>query len=174
MAISRQKKEKILKNLIEKIKKAKLLILLNYQGVTVPEVQKLRKILKEENIDYLVVKKTLIEKAFQKNNIKGLAINEFKMPVSLIVSKEADPAAVRLLSNFQKETNKTEFIKGFLEGEILDKDALKALAAIPKREELLAKLVYSIASPLSGFVYVMKANLNSLVYALDRIREKKA
>ncbi len=173
MAISRAKKEKILKDLTKKLKKAKLLILLDFQKVTVPEVQILRKVLKKEGIDYLVAKKTLVQKALQKNKIKDLVLKDLKVPVSLIISKEADPAAARIIKDFQNKTKKTEFLKGFLEGKMLEKNDLIMLAGIPSREELLAKLISSIASPISGLTYALKGNLTSLVSVLSQVSKKK-
>lgn len=174
MPISRSKKEKILGDLNKKLQKAKFFILLNYLGVSVPEIQKLRKLLKKENIEYLVVKKTLIKKALLKSNMKGIDLKDFKTPVSIVISEKADPLPAKLIKNFQKETKKMEFIKGFLEDRILDKNSLKMLADIPSREELLSALLGSISAPIRGLVLTLGGGLNNLVHVLSAIRDKKS
>lgn len=173
MAISRAKKEKILKNIIEKLKKAKLFILLDYSGATVSEIQNLKKRLKEKNVEYFVARKTLIQKALREVKINDLNLRELKKPVSLVLTDKKDPAAAKVIKDFQRETRKTEFLKGFLEGEVLEKNDLVMLASISSREELLAKLIGSIASPVSGFIYVLKSNLTGLVSVLRQASEKK-
>ena len=81
-----------------------------------------------------------------------------------------------LLKEFIKET-KTEALTvkaGLADGQVIDVAAVDALASLPSREELLAKLVGSMQAPISGLVNVLQGNIRNMVYVLDAVRAKKA
>lgn len=167
MAKKREEKEKIVKNLEESFKKAKIVIFSDYTGLKVKEMQKLREILKEKG-KFLVTKKTLLKKAMDKIGLKiedkileGLGL--------LFAEKDLDP--LKILVDFLKEHEKLKIKGGFLEGQTLSLEEILNLAKLPTKKELLTKLVFQIKSPLINLENVLKTNLIRLIYIFKQIKQ---
>ena len=97
-------------------------------------------------------------------------------PTAIAYSAEDTVAPAKILKDFIKET-KTEALTvkaGIADGQVIDAAAVEALASLPSREELLAKLVGSMQAPISGLVNVLQGNIRNMVYVLDAVRAKKA
>ena len=97
-------------------------------------------------------------------------------PTALAYSTEDAVAPAKILKEFIKET-KTEALTvkvGICDGQVIDAAGVEALANLPSREELLAKLVGSMQAPISGLVNVLQGNIRNMVYVLDAVRAKKA
>ena len=91
-----------------------------------------------------------------------------------MVSSKNDPVApAKLISEFIKDNRIMEIKGGLVEGKVIDADAVKALANLPSREVLIARLLGSMQSPITGFVNVLQGNIRNLVYALDAVRQQK-
>ena len=91
-----------------------------------------------------------------------------------MVSSKNDPVApAKLISEFIKDNRIMEIKGGLVEGKVIDADAVKALANLPPREVLIARLLGSMQSPITGFVNVLQGNIRNLVYALDAVRQQK-
>ncbi|MBU0708043.1 50S ribosomal protein L10, partial [Patescibacteria group bacterium] len=82
--------------------------------------------------------------------------------------------AAKILKDFSKTHPQVELSSGYLDGKVLDQVSVAELAALPSRDELIAKTVYTIKAPITGFVNVLAGNLKGLVYALKAISENKA
>ena len=97
-------------------------------------------------------------------------------PTALAYSAEDAVAPAKILKAFIKET-KTEALTvkaGLVDGQVIDAAAVNALADLPSREELIAKLLGSMQAPVSGLVNVLQGNIRNVVYALEAVRAKKA
>ena len=79
-------------------------------------------------------------------------------------------APAKIISDFIKETEKTEIKAGVLEGKVVDVAAVKALASLPSREVLLAKVLGSMNAPITGFVTALSGNIRNLLYVLNAIK----
>ena len=91
-----------------------------------------------------------------------------------MVSSDTDPVvAAKLISEFIKENRIMEIKGGLVEGKVIDAEGVKSLANLPSREVLLARLLGSMQSPITGFVTVLQGNIRNLVYALDAVRQQK-
>jgi large subunit ribosomal protein L10 len=91
-----------------------------------------------------------------------------------MVSSNKDPVApAKLISEFIKDNRILEIKGGLVEGKVIDAEAVKSLSSLPPREVLLARLLGSMQSPITGLVTVLQGNIRNLVYALDAIREQK-
>lgn len=147
--------------------------LADFTGLDVPEVTRLRKRLRDEDIVYRVVKNRLALIAVKNAGIQGLE-EVFQGPTGL-ASSETDPiAAVRLLHEFASETNGLPRLKGgFADGRVFREDQLETLAQLPPREVLLGQVVSSIQSPLTGLALCLGGLLQSLVLVLNEIAGKK-
>ena len=96
---------------------------------------------------------------------------------ALAISTTDPVAPAKVLSDFQKEINKTvktfNIKAGILDGKVIDAEGVKALAELPSREVLLAKLAGTMQAPISGLVSVMAGTIRKFVYAVDAVRQQK-
>jgi len=173
MAKTRQQKEKEIEKLAEKLSKMKALVFANYDGLKVKEVDELRKILRDQGIDYLVSKKTLMKLALKKAGLKEIKVDELVGGVGLAFGYEDEVLPAKLLNDFAKTHQSLKLVGGILENKFIAKEKVLELARIPGKQELLAKTVWVIKSPISGFVNVLSGSLKSLLYVLNSIKDKK-
>lgn len=174
MAKTKAQKKEILDGLKEKLDDMKSAVFVNFSGIPVKEINGLRNTCKDENISYIVAKKTLLKKILKDKGLADIKDDDFNGEVATVISFEDEIAPAKLVSIFFKDHDKMKILGGVLEGELINEDKVKALAKLPSKPELLAKVVGSIASPLSGFVNVLSGNLRNFVYALNAISEKKS
>lgn len=165
-------KKQVVNELSEKIKGAVSMVLADYRGLTVEQDTDLRNALRKAGIEYRVVKNTLTKLAMEQNGLEG--INPYlNGPTALAVSN--DPVApAKVLSEYAKKYEKLELKIGVVEGKIIDKDGIKALAELPSKDVLVARVLGGLQAPVYGFVNVLNANLRGLVVALNAIAEQKA
>lgn len=169
--ILEQKKEKV-RQLAEKMAKAKTIVLADYRGVTVEEDTKLRSELRKENVEYKVVKNTYTLLAAKQNNLESLE-EYLHGPTSIAMSYDDPVAPARLLVNYAKTNKNFELKAGILEGELIGVDRLIELANLPSRDVLIATLLSRMNAPISGFANVLNANIRGLAIALNAIAEQK-
>jgi large subunit ribosomal protein L10 len=153
---NKQVKEVKVNEIAEKLGKAKSVVLVTYQGITVEQDTALRKKLRDAGIDYKVYKNTLVARAAKSLNIEGLD-PYLEGPVSIAFGYENETLAAKLLSDFAKESKKLELKAAYVDGSVLDAEGVKMLATIPSKEVLIGKFLGSIKSPLSNLVYMLNA-----------------
>lgn len=176
MPKNKQQKQDILSNLSEKIKKSKSVVFAGFNALGVKDNEALRSKLLQENSEYYVAKKTLINRAFKDSKIEGLDTRQFDGKLATIFSYEDEVAPAKIIGEFRKDkekANKIFFLGGILENKLLTKEQVEALSQLPSKTELYAKMVGSLNSPISGFVNVLAGNLRNLVGVLKAISEKK-
>ncbi|NLY17471.1 MAG: 50S ribosomal protein L10 [Clostridiaceae bacterium] len=165
------KKEKVA-HWSKKFKEAKSFVLADYRGLTVEQDTKLRKAMREAEIEYSVVKNSIARFAAKENGYDGL--DEYlKGPTAIALSMQDPVTPSKVLSKFAKEFGKLDIKAGVVEGKILDIESIKSIANLPSKEELVAKVVGGLSGPLYGIVNVLNANIRGLVIALNAIAEKK-
>jgi large subunit ribosomal protein L10 len=170
-------KETILRDLKEKIKGAKSIIFAGFNALGVKDNENLRAQFRKEKSEYFVAKKTLMNLAFKDAKLDKLNVRDFDGKVAAVFSYEDEVAAAKIIGNFRKDKDKTArifFLGGLLDGKLMSKEEVEALAMLPGKQELYARLVGSINAPISGFVNALAGNLRNLVYVLKAIEEKKA
>ena len=148
-------KQPIVAAIAEDVKDAQSVVLVDYRGLTVAQDTELRKQLRAAGIIYKVCKNTMMKRAFEGTQFEGLA-EYLEGPSAMAVSKDDATAPARILCKFAKEAEKLEVKAGVVEGKVYDEAGVKALSAIPSREELLSKLLGSIQSPIANFARVIK------------------
>lgn len=153
---NKQVKEVKVNEITEKLGRAKSVVLVTYQGITVEQDTALRKKLRDSGIDYKVYKNTLVARAAKSLNIEGLE-PFLEGPVSIAFGYENETLAAKLLSDFAKESKKLELKAAYVDGSVLDAEGVKMLATIPSKEILIGKFLGSIKSPLSNLVYMLNA-----------------
>lgn len=180
MPKTKQQKKEILRDLTAKISRAKAVVFASFSGLKVKENEELRKKLKQENSEYCVAKKTLMNLAFKDLKIGGLEPREFEGRVAAIFGYGDEVAPARIVKDFKKQypaengqEEKIDFVGGILENKFINAEKVRELSELPGRQELYARIVGSINAPVSGFVNVLAGNIRKLVYVLKAIEEKK-
>lgn len=175
MATKAFKAEKI-EAVREKIAKAKVAIVTENKGLSVEKITKLRRELQQGNGDYTVVKNTLAKLAIQGTEFEPLA-ELLVGPVVLALGYEDQVSPAKTIAQFAKEkvnADKIAIKGGCLDGKLLDVSEVDALAKLPSKEELYAKMLGCVNSPASGIANSVNAVMRALVYALDQVKEQKS
>ena len=164
MSKNRELKVQVVADIVEKLKGAQSMVVCSYSGLTVEQVTNLRRLCREQEVHYCVLKNRLVLRALQELGINGLD-HLLEGPNAFVFSTKDVTNAPKIVNDFIEKNKLTSLeIKGGLMGtEVLDVAGVKALAALPSREELLATVVGCLVSPVS-----------SLVAVLDEIAEQKA
>ena len=148
-------KQPVVQEISESIKEAQSAVLVDYRGLTVAEDTQLRKQLREAGVSYKVYKNTMMNFAFKGTDFESLS-QVLEGPSALAISTTDATAPARILAKFAKTAPALEIKAGVVEGTFYDADGMKAIAAVPSREELLAKFLGSIQSPIANFARVLK------------------
>jgi len=147
-------------------------VLADFRGLNVGQVMKLRRSLREAGIEYRVYKNTLIKIAADRAGVSGLD-PYLEGPTAIAFSGQDPVAPAKILAGFAKESRILKVKCGVLKGETIDSDQVARLAALPSREVLLAQIVGSMKSPITGLVNVLAGPARKLVWALDAVRAQK-
>jgi large subunit ribosomal protein L10 len=147
-------KKPIIEEIQSSIKDAKSVVVVDYRGLTVEQDTRLRKTLRENNITYKVYKNTMINFAIQGTEFEGLA-PYLEGPTAIAISTEDATAPARAICKFAKEAPKLEVKAGIVEGTAYDAAGITQIASVPSKEELLAKLLGSMKSPISNLARVL-------------------
>lgn len=151
---------------------SKNVVLVDYCGLTVAEDTKLRRSMREAGVKYTVVKNTLLRIAAKDAGIEGMDVYLEKN--TAIAAAPEDPVAVaKILADFAKEHKALEIKAGVLDGKMITCDEIKALAELPSREVLLAKMLGSMQAPISGLANVLQGTIRNFVYVLEAVRKEK-
>lgn len=175
MPKTRLQKQEILRTIEEKIKKSKSIVFAKFDALGVKDNEALRSNLKKSDSEYLVAKKTLLDIAFKEKGIENLQIKNFEGKIAAVFAYGDEVAPAKAVYDFKKgKEDKIEFVGGVLENKYLNKEQVSALAMLPSKNELYAKMVGSLNAPITGFVNVLAGNLRKFVYVLKAIEEKKS
>ena len=170
--MNRAEKAAEIESLKAKFSRAQLAILADYKGLSVAAMTDLRRKLRTHQTSLKVVKNRLAKIAVKGTDADYL-VSHF-VGTTIVALSEGDPAAAaKVLSDFQKDNEKFKLKVGLLTGKALDLNALKALASMPSREQLIAKLMGSMNAPASNLVSVLSQIPRQLVTVLSAIRDQK-
>ena len=151
-----EKKQAIVADLAEKLKSSTAGVLVNYQGITVEDDTAMRKALREAGVKYMVMKNSLTGRACDEVGLGDM--KQYLNGMTAIAISENDPIApAKVIKKYADKIESFQILAGYLDGAVVDKDTVVALADIPAKEVLIAKLLGSIKSPLYGFAYALQA-----------------
>ena len=167
-----EEKKQIVENLHERFSRSKVVIITDYKGLDVMNINDLRKKLSEAEIEYQVVKNTLLVRASEDTDV-ALIKDTFKGPSAIALSYEDPVAPAKILTEFASDNKKLEIKAGVMNGKALDPDAIKALAKLPSREVLLSQLLSTINGVPTQFVRVLNAIPQQLLNVLLAIKDQK-
>lgn len=172
--LTKQQKAKIIEELKEKIEKNPAVLMVDFAGLKVADLENLRRELKKQGIELKITKKTLIQKMFSHS---GINFNVFNFPgsIGLIFSPEEGIAASKITYKFssEKKEPKLKILGGFINKIFFSADKIVELAKLPSKEVLLTQLVYTLNSLPRTLVGVLNGNIQKLVIALDAITKKQ-
>ena len=147
-------KQPIIDEISASIKDAQSVVVVDYRGLTVAQDTQLRKELREAGVTYKVYKNTMMNFAFKGTDFESLA-PVLEGPSAIAISAEDATAPARVLAKFAKNAPALEIKAGVVEGTFYDANDMKAVAAVPSRDELLSKLLGSLQSPMANFARVI-------------------
>lgn len=172
MAKSRQQKEETLKTLKEKLAQAKSVVFASFAGLKAKEIEDLRSRVRKEGMTYTVAKKTLMKKAFDEAGVAGTNPKSLTGSIGTLFGQD-EVSGAKLLDTFRKDHEALKLLGGILENKFVDAAGVLALAKLPGKQELLAKLAGTLQAPISGFVNVLAGNLRNLLNVLGAIKNNK-
>ena len=168
-----EEKRQISEDLHERFLKSAVVIVTDFKGLDVTAITELRRKLQEEQIDFQVVKNSLLMRAAKDTDV-ALITDAFKGPSAIAVSYQDPVAPAKVLTQFAKSNEKLEIKAGVMRNRALDLDAIKALASLPSRDELLAKLLGTMNEVPTAFVRVLSEIPRRLLNVLQAVKDQKA
>ncbi len=171
--MNRESKQQKISEMHEKLKAAKAVFLADFRGMDVEKANALRSELRNVSVEYKVIKNTLLDLASAETDKVALS-SHYKGPTAIALSYEDPVAAAKVLSKFSKDNQNVFKLKaGILSGKSITVADIQALADLPSREVLIAKMLGTLNAPIANFVGTLAAVPGSFVRALDAIRAKK-
>ena len=165
-------KKKVVEQLKERLSKSCIVIVTDYKGLDVSTINDLRRKLREENIDYQVVKNTLLTRAAAETDV-DLIKDHFKGPSAIALSYEDPVAPAKILSDFAKDHDALEIKVGVMNGQVLEVSRIKALSALPSREALLAQFLSVLNAVPTKFVRTLNEIPKKFLLVLTAIKDQK-
>ena len=166
-------KKTVVADIKDKMSRAQSIVLVDYRGLTVEEVTDLRNQFRKAGVEYAVLKNTMLTLAARDLQIEGLE-EHLKGPTAVAFGYEDPVAPAKIITEYAKKNKKISVKCGLVDQKVIDVDGVTALAELPPKEVLIAKLMGSLNSPISGFVGVLSGVLRSFVYAVEAVRKQKA
>jgi large subunit ribosomal protein L10 len=171
--MNREQKAQAISEFSEGIGKATNAFLIAFRGVTVPQVTELRKQVRESGSDYVVVKNTLALIALKDSPLVELR-KEFKGETAVAYNTTDAVALAKVLTKFAKDVpNAVQFKGAMLGGQIVPAAEIANIAALPSREELIAKVLFLMQHPIRGLATVLQANIRNLAVVLGQIAKER-
>lgn len=156
----------------KKMTQAKVMVLMDFSGVNVEQVNRLRKEIRELGDEVRVVRNTLVKRVAKKLGHDAL-LPHLEGPTAIAFGYKDPVAPVKALVKQAGEIEKLKFKTGFLDGRLLDPEQIKALSKLPGRNELLSMLLSVLQGPMRNLVGVLSGPIRKLAYALEAIRKQK-
>lgn len=172
MLLTKEKKKELIKEFESKLENSKSVVLADYRGLKVSQLQALRDKMFTAKIDLKVVKNKLFGLALKAKNI---SIEESILDKPLLAAFDSDDevAPCKIINEFTKENESLQILGGVINKKFAALSEIKILANLASREEMYAKVVGSCAAPIRGFVNVLAGNLRGLMSVLRQYKESK-
>lgn len=171
--LTKQRKREFVEMLTEEIKGNNINLLVSFSGLSVSKMQQLRSELKEAGCKMMVVKNTLLEKAYQNVSYDEVC-RDISGPIFIIWSKESDEiGVVKNLFSFKKRAGKIDIKAGILGNKILTSADLEKIGRLPGRKEIEAKIVWNLKAPIVRIINSLKYPVTRVVQDVRQIAETK-
>ena len=167
-----EEKKHITEDLHGRFKRSQLVVLTDFKGLDVASVSDLRRKLKEADVEYKVVKNTLMARASQDTPVAVLS-DHFKGPGAVAISYQDPVVPAKILTKFADDSKKLEIRAAVLNGQLIDAIGVKALAALPSREVLLGQLLSVMVAVPASAVRVLAGVPRALVNVLTALKDQR-
>lgn len=169
--IGRKCRELMVEQMVRHLEGSKNIIITNYKGLKVKEIEELKNALKQASTHYAIVKNSLLKRALEHSDFKK-AIKLIEGAIGIGTGCGDVVKISKILVNFKKKYSPFVICGGFLDREFVSAELITELAALPTREVLLAKFVSGLKSPINGFVSGLSGILRKLICVIDAISKK--
>ena len=170
--MTREEKVAEVEALSGKFAKAKIAIVADYKGLTVPVLQELRHNLRRNDAEFRVAKNTLLIRAVEDTEFKGL--QEHFVGATAVAVSYGDPVTpAKILADFCKDHPELKIRSALLDGKLLSADDITALSKLPSKEVLLGQMLSVMNAVPTGLVQVLSGVPRTFLYALQAVKEKK-
>lgn len=171
--LTKQQKSKIVEDLTEKFKRQKIAIFSDFTGVSVSKFQILRRILKKDQAEYKVTKKTLFDRALQETGV-NLKTKELRGEIGATFGYGEETAPAKILLKFSRQNETFKILGGILGNRILSAKEVITFAKLPPREIIMGQLLNVMQSPIRGLATVLEGNIKNLAVVLNKIQSSKS
>lgn len=144
----------------------------DYRGLTVAQLSDLRKLLREGNFEYKVVKNTLARIAAEGTSV-SVAKDSFRGPVGIAIGYDDPVLTVKKVLEYSKKNDKLKVNAGLVEGALCAAADLKAVADLPPKQILLSMMAGAFQAPMTKMACLLNATLAKFEYALEALKDKK-
>ena len=167
-----EEKKEFVEQLRARFLKSRVVILTDYKGLDVASMTELRSKLSEAQIEYQVVKNTMLRMASEGTGVESIK-DDFKGPSAIALSYDDPVSPAKILTEFAKKNPKLEIRVGVLNGRSMDLTAIKALSALPSREEMLSKFLATMLAVPTSLVTALSDVPRRMVNVLQAIKDQK-
>ena len=166
-------KEKILAETSERIREVRGLYLADFSGMSVRTLSLLRRKCRDQNVEFRVIKNTLLKRAF---NARGITeLDDYLVgPTGLVFSPVSEMSPAKILADFAKEHERPRIKAAVVDGQLFDDRAVARLAALPSREVLMSQLLATFIAPLTQFLAVIEATVALPAVMADVLERERA
>jgi large subunit ribosomal protein L10 len=164
-------KEEAVRSLAELMARSKSIYLADFQGMNVDLVSRMRRRLREANVEFRVAKNTITKRALKENGVESLD-RYLEGPTGIAFGSD-EVSGAKILAEFAREFEKPALKAAYVAGHVYGPDGIKSLAQLPPREVLLGQFIGGLRSPLQGVVGVLAGSLRQVVGVMDAIAKKK-
>lgn len=172
--MQRNEKNKIIEELKEKVSRSSGMYLADFTGITVQQVNELRKELYKAGIEYRVVKNTLLKKALESLSGYEKMYDKLVGPTAIAFGYDDPIIAAKMLKKFSEKNNVLKVKACVIENHVYDGSELSNIANMPSRPEMISSIIGSIQAPIAGLIGAINAVMRDIVNVLDAIEKKKA
>jgi large subunit ribosomal protein L10 len=170
--MNREEKTSMVSDLSEGVGQATNAFLIDFKGITVPQVTELRRQVRETNSSYIVVKNTLALIAVKDSPLKALE-KAFSGPTAVAYNTTDAVALAKALTKFAKDVPSVQFKGALLNGQIVPTSEIQTIANLPTRDQLISKLLYLMQHPIRGLAVVLNGTIRNFAVVLDQIAKQK-
>ena len=167
-----EEKKQIVDDLHEKLSRSKVVIVTDFKGLDVTGITDLRRKLREAQIEYQVVKNTLLVRASEETDV-ALIKDSFKGPSAIALSYDDPVLPAKVLTEFAKDNKNLEIKAGVLDGKVLDQAAIRSLSALPSREVLIGQALSVMIGVPTGLARALNDVPRRLMNVLQAISDQK-
>lgn len=171
MAISRAKKEELVQQYVDQLKSSEAIIVTDYRGLTVPQLQQLRSKIRESEGSFAIIKNTLFKRALEEADLPTID-DALVGPIGVGFCHQNIPGVAKAVVDFAKEHDHFVVKGGMMNERFIDEAAVKSLASLPSIEVLRAQILGLINAPASQLVGVVAGGVRQMVNVINAYAEK--